>query len=100
MRTIEFEAQIEGNVICIPEQYVDEFSGSRSARVTLTPIASHPDPALAETAKNLRGIIPDDFDLDTMRHERIMKRARLEDFMELRIPTQGWKFDREEANAR
>jgi hypothetical protein len=75
MRTIEFEAQIEGNVICIPERYVDEFSGSRSARVTLTPVAGDPDPTLAEAAKNLMGIIKDDFDFDELSHERIMKRA-------------------------
>ena len=83
MQTIEFEAPIEGNFIRIPEQYIAEVSGCRSVKVVLTPDA-------VEAAQELCRVL----------EEGVMKRVRLEDFTELKIPTKGWKFDRAEANAR
>jgi hypothetical protein len=71
MRTIEFCSLVEGDIIRIPAQF-REVSGA-AVRVIIMP-----------------------------RDEPAPKQKRLgpEDFTELKIPTKGWKFDREEANAR
>jgi hypothetical protein len=71
MQTIEFDSLIEGDIIRIPEQF-REVSGG----VVRVIIMSRDEPALKQ------------------------KPLGPEDFTELKIPTKGWKFDREEANER
>ncbi len=71
MGAIEFDSFVEGGVINIPEQYRNAV-GNAVRVIVLSEDAPVSKP---------RSFGP-------------------EDFTELKIPTQGWKFDREEANAR
>ena len=71
MHAVEFESQVEGGMIRIPERYKSAI-GSRVKVIVLTD----------EHSAAKRG------------------RFGPEDFTELRLSTRGWKFDREEANER
>ncbi|MDR1965906.1 MAG: hypothetical protein LBQ36_04300 [Synergistaceae bacterium] len=71
MRTIEFDSLVDGDIIRIPEQFRDISGG-----VVKVIVMSSDEPAPKQ-----RSFGP-------------------EDFNELKIPTKGWKFDREKANER
>jgi len=71
MRAIEFESVIDGDIIRIPQQYIGELRNAVRV-ILLSADGAHVEP----------------------------KKLSAEDFTELRIPTKGWKFDREEANER
>jgi hypothetical protein len=78
MRAIEFDSLVEGDVIRIPEQYRDTVGSS--VRVILMPCdksspKNSPQDSM-ESVNALLGIIPDDFDLDEIRLERILGTAR------------------------
>jgi hypothetical protein len=70
MNTIEFDSVVEGGLIRVPEEYRNVVG--HSVRVI---VVSGEDPKAEDATKYvnaLLGIIPDDFDLDKMRLERIM----------------------------
>jgi hypothetical protein len=71
MQAISFDSVIDGDKIHIPEKLIGNIGAS------------------------VRVII---FPNDTISSER--KPATLEDFTDLKIPTKGWKFNRDEANER
>ena len=76
MSVIQFETNVEDNLIRIPEQYIDQIS----ARVSVTVV-----------------------DVETPRFRPKTKKEKpssIEEFSELKLDTSNWKFDREEANAR
>lgn len=67
---VEFESVLEGDVIRVPKQY--RGAVGRSVRVV---VISSEEPEFEdgmESVNALLGIIPNDFDLDAMRLERIM----------------------------
>ena len=74
MSVIQFESVVEGNVIRIPEQYIDKIS----ARVTVTLVDVEKPRFRPKSRKELPGI---------------------EEFPPT-LDTKGWKFDRDEANER
>jgi hypothetical protein len=76
MSTIQFESVVEGDIIRIPEQYIDQIPETVS--VTLT------------------GMEKPRFRPKTKKE----KPSSLEEFSDLKLDTRGWKFDREEANER
>lgn len=71
MHAVEFESQVEGGMIRIPERYRNTV-GSRVKVIVL----------MDEYSAGKRGCFGP------------------EDFTELKLSTRGWKFDREEANER
>jgi hypothetical protein len=77
MRAIEFDSFIEGDVIRVPEQYRNT---ARNAVKVIVMFGDEIAPVGGLTHKP--------------------KPVGPEDFTELKIPTRGWKFDREEANER
>jgi hypothetical protein len=76
VKAIQFEAVVENDSIRIPEQYRNTVH-RRKVRVTLLP-----DHVREPVDKTKAGTLT------------------LNDFTELQLPTKGFKFDREEANAR
>jgi len=74
MSVIQFESVVEGDVIRIPEQYIDQIP----ARVAVTLVDVEKPRLKPKTRKELPNI---------------------EEFP-LVLDTRGWKFDREEANER
>ncbi|MDR3076215.1 MAG: hypothetical protein LBU26_02845 [Synergistaceae bacterium] len=79
MNAIEFDSSVEEGIIRIPEQYRNAVGSV--VKVFLLPIMEM-KPASAErrmeSVNALTGIIPDDFDLDEIRTERILeKRPRI-----------------------
>ncbi|MDR1110096.1 MAG: hypothetical protein LBP92_05225 [Deltaproteobacteria bacterium] len=76
-QAIQFEGNIENGVIRIPEQYVNALPVS--VFVTLVPVS---EPRIIHGPRSNPGEISPN------------------DFSALKIDTQGWKFDREEANER
>ena len=74
---IQFETIIESGVIRIPEEYVKAISAA--VKVTLAPLN---ESRIKVGAKSKAGLLSPD------------------DFSALKIDTQNWKFNREEANER
>jgi hypothetical protein len=75
MNTIEFDSVVEGGLIRIPEQYRSVVGHSVRVIVIPNEEAEVKEPEAEDAAKSvnaLLGIIPNDFDLDEMRLERIM----------------------------
>ena len=75
MPVIQFESVVEGDVIRIHEQYIGQISN----RVAVTLIDVEKPRFRPKTQKELPGI---------------------EKFSDLKLDTNNWKFDREEANER
>jgi hypothetical protein len=71
MQTVEFNSTVESGVIRIPEQYQNAVG-----KVVRVILLSPDEPVFGR------------------------KLAEPEDFTVLKIPTKGWKFNREEANER
>ncbi|MDR3279180.1 MAG: hypothetical protein LBT23_01595 [Synergistaceae bacterium] len=72
MRVIEFDSFVETDVIRIPERY----RGSQLGAVRVIVMSGEGTPEASardrmESVRALSGIIPDDFDLDETRLERI-----------------------------
>jgi hypothetical protein len=76
MSAIQFEAVVENDTIRIPEQFR---ASVRKGKVQVTLLA---DPVREPIDKTKAGTLT------------------LDDFTELKLSTKGFKFDREEANAR
>jgi len=74
---IQFETIIKSGLIRIPEQYIKKIS--TAVKVTLTPANG---PHIKMGTKSKAGMLS------------------LDDFSTLKIDTEGWKFNREEANER
>jgi hypothetical protein len=72
MNTIEFDSIVEGGVIRVPEQY--RSSVGHAVRVIVIPASTPEAENGMESVNALLGIIPDDFDLDEMRLERILEK--------------------------
>ena len=76
MSVIQFESAVEGNLIRIPEQYIDKIP----TRVAVTLV---------------------DVEKPRFRPKTKMEKpSSIEEFSELKLDTSNWKFDREEANER
>jgi hypothetical protein len=76
MSVIQFDSVVEGNIIRIPEEYMDQIP----AMVTVTLTDAEKTRFRPKTKKE--------------------KPASLEEFSDLKLDTSNWKFDREEANER
>jgi hypothetical protein len=76
MSAIHFEAVVENDTIRIPEQFRTSMQKGKVQVTLLTDLIHEP------VDKTKAGTLT------------------LDDFTELRLPTKGFKFDREEANAR
>jgi hypothetical protein len=77
MKAIQFEAVVENNTIRIPEQYTGEIPSA--VKVTLAPAT---ESKIKYGALSKAGALPEGY------------------FSAIKIDTRGFKFDREEANAR
>ena len=76
MSVIQFESVVEGDVIRIPEQYIDQIP----ARVAVTLVDVEKPRFRPKTKKE--------------------KPSSIEEFSDLKLDTSNWKFNREEANER
>jgi len=76
MSVIQFESVVEGDIIRIPEEYVDQIPDK--VIVTFVDKAKHQ--LRPKTKKE--------------------KPVSIEEFSDLKLDTTNWKFDREEANER
>ena len=76
MSVIQFESVVEGNVIRIPEEYVNAIHSG-----TKVTVRSNNPKRLQNCRAEAGALLPDDFTA-------------------LKIDTRGFKFDREEANER
>ena len=76
MSVIQFESVVEGNIIRIPEEYINQIPD----KVTVI-FADKNSPQFRPKAKK-------------------EKPASIEEFSDLKLDTSNWKFDREEANER
>jgi hypothetical protein len=70
MNTIEFDSVVESGLIRVPEQYRNVVG--HSVRVIVIPDEAPATEDATKYVNALLGIIPDDFNLDEMRLERIM----------------------------
>jgi hypothetical protein len=69
MNTIEFDSVVEDGVIHVPERY--RSSTGSAVRVTMISTSALGTEDGMESVNSLLGIIPDDFDLNETRLERI-----------------------------
>ena len=74
MNAIEFDSLVENGMIRVPDQYINAIGNVVKVIVFSR---EEGNPAFStekkmESIEALSGIIPDDFDLDTMRTERIL----------------------------
>ncbi|MCL1941200.1 MAG: hypothetical protein FWG09_04585 [Synergistaceae bacterium] len=73
MNAIEFDSSIENGMIRVPDQYKNVIGSI--VKVIVFPLGEGnlvSTEEKMESIKALSGIIPDDFDLDAMRAERIL----------------------------